>query len=537
MNMIEKRLELAAEVAGQRRSVAEDVLRTIQQKVRPIRRSRWRLPVATLAAASGIAAVVAIVVMLMGTGASLTLAQVQAAFEREAWVHTKYDAGQWKEWWTNLQTGEHYVVHADGSVSYMNPQTNTMLRYSKGIDLLYQSQLQGDAKPWSPQTAWENVVGPYEQGIARQKEKGGEMYLIKEDDILDGKKVVRFDWYSEDALGKRFLGDQLWVDPATRLPVRKKMRMQLADREEWGKEWSTGVYAFPQTGPTDIYALGVPKGTPIRKKEATTTPDEVKPILEAIDRNNDGFLKNYRAVVVKEQENGWVDFVAVMWRDGEKIRCDYYLPGLSEKGMRTDPRKLSGLTTAELLAWAEKCEPAHKDLMDKEHAYSWRAGGEHDKKPQVHVYRHHRTSLQATVNLWPESVQWLWRRYGPGFELLEVGPETPEGCVGLRHEGLNFLRHYYFDPRNDYVCVKQIHWTKREAEWAKEHEYTLEDLQRVEGHVVAGRQREHYYGQPGKYQAYTKIQRMELVPMLPEDYPTGIFDPKSLTDGAVVEAY
>ncbi|MCL2646557.1 MAG: hypothetical protein FWD61_06070 [Phycisphaerales bacterium] len=520
-NDFEKRLERAVETAGQRRSVAEDVLRAIQGRAKPVWRSRWRWAVATgFAAASGIAAVIAIVVMLMGTGASLTLADVQAAFERETWMHTQCDAGWWKEGWTNLQTGEDYTVFFDGDVRYGNRQTNTDLLYMKTSGHILQQQMNDPSGKWTPQTAWERVVGPYERGMASQKEqvkKGVLPYIVKEDDVLNGKKVVRFDEYSEDALGKRFLLWQLWADPATHLPVQSKERLSLGERERWGKEWSTGVYDFPQTGPADIYALGVPKETPIRRV-ATTIPDQVKPILDAIERNRDGFLKHYRAVVVDDR-GGWVDCVEVIWRDGEKIRCDHHLPGF-------DGPKLVGMKVSELLAWADKNEPAQKELMNKDYTYAWSSRKESNEKPQVHVNLHRGSPLLATMDFWPENSQWLsWMYYRPNFQLLEAGPETPAGCIGLRYEGNDSRQNYYFDPQNDYVCVKQISWTKSGTEWTKEDECTLEDLHRVEGRVVAGKR------------VGRTLQTIDLVPMSPADYPAGIFDPKSLTTGATVEGY
>jgi len=553
----EKRLEQAAKTAAPRRSVADDVLLAIQQTPKPIRQSRWRWPLTTgLAAASGIAAAIAIAMMLMGTGANLTLADVQAAFERESWVHIKYDAGSLKEAWMNLRTGESYTVHFffgdTRDVTYSDPRTNTHLWYVEGTDHIHQYSLPGkNPEPWTPHTAWEAVVKPYEQA-AEQGAKGEET-VVREDDILDGKKVVRFDHYGQDAMGKRLLINQLWVDPATRLPLQDKRRLHSSEREQeegGSKEWSTGVYEFPQTGPADIYALGVPKGTPIRTK-MPPAPNEVQPILEAIYQNRDGFLKHYRAVVTMKQQDGRVSDIKVIWRDGKKFRQqDYHVPAF--------PEKLADMKASELLALADKHEPIQKYLITDGRAYDWTAGGLHSKepreKPYVHVYLHQGAPLVNGVFL-PESILWsLTHPQGTDFQLIETGSDTPTGCVGLRkgtasRDRVGYYTDYYFDPQNDYLCIKQIHWMKRGTEWTKTQEWTLEDLHRVgkkegekkgEGYVVAGKRRMHSYDYDDSAKLvgeYTTTLTIDLVPMTPADYPATIFDPKSLTTDATVEAY
>jgi hypothetical protein len=97
---------------------------------------------------------------------------------------------------------------------------------------------------------------------------------------------------------------------------------------------------------------------------------------------------------------------------------------------------------------------------------------------------------------------------------------------------------YYFDPANDYVCVKQTQWTKRGADWAKSREYTLTNLHRVAGHVVAGRQVFHGYGDPAQHLSEsTETTTIDLVTITAAEYPPGIFDPAGLTRGANVVGY
>jgi hypothetical protein len=177
--------------------------------------------------------------------------------------------------------------------------------------------------------------------------------------------------------------------------------------------------------------------------------------------------------------------------------------------------------------------------MDSQRDYLWRSAAvAKTSKPQVHVTLRSTMSL-LDQNAWPEQIQWPTRYYSPDFHLLDANAETPAGCIGLRSGGDgNSRSDYYVDPKHDYVCVKQTQWTKRRAEWAKDREYTLSDLHRVAGRVVAGRQHFHGYGDPAQHiSAGSVTMTIDLVPLTTADYPPAIFDPAALTTGAKVEGF
>jgi hypothetical protein len=543
---IETRLKQAATVARPPRSVVDDVMRQLPASLpQSSPRSRWRRPLvaAGIAAPTVIAATLVFLFFFSGTAVRLSLADVKAAVERQAWVHIRYDVGPFKETWTNLRTGEQYITRIEGSVVYLNQQTNTRLWYWKDSRVIQQDTPVIDPpgkgpRQWTPQTAWEQIVAPLEHEVATAGHgKSSPPPIVSAADTLNGKPVVRFDTYGSDNLGKRFLYAQLWADPRTHLPLRVKTRLQLAYREAAGKEWSNGDYDFPATGPADLYALGVPRGTPV-EKAVTTAPQSVQPILDAINRAHDGFLKNYRAVVwdVSDRSLGPINSLDIIWRDGARVRQDHHLPAFEMQENHAPP--LPKATPAALLAWATRTDATEKQLMDRQHEYMWRsAASARSAKPQVHVIPHDRFPLLATGN-WPEEIQWPTRYASPDFHLIEANAETPAGCIGLRQGGGNGHVDYYIDPQHDYVCVKQIQWTKRGAERVKDREYTLTDLHRVAGHIVAGSQHFHGYGNPAqRLSENTEIKSVDVVPLTPSDYPPAIFDPAALTTGAKVEGF
>jgi len=543
----EARLKNALAVGSAPRSVVDDVMRQIPACVpKPTPRSRWRRPVlaASLAVPTVVAATLIFLVFFAGSAVRLTLADVEAAVQRQAWVHIRYDVGRLKEHWTNLRTGEVYATRVDGSVVYVDRQTNTRLSYWKNSGVIRQSSptryAPGEGpRQWTPKTAWEQIVAPLEQGVAEsRRENSSDPDFVSAEDSLDGKPVIRFDRYRTDILGRRILYIQLWADPQTHLPMRIRTRLQLAHREAAGKEWSIGAYDFPATGPADLYALGVPRDTPI-VKQVTAAPADVQPVLDAINQAHDKFLENYRAIrwSVRGGSAKTLDRLDIIWRDEEKVRQDHHDPAFEVQENNASP--LPQPNPAAILAWASKNESSVKQLMNGDREYSWRSAAfARTSKPQARVRRHNSFPL-LDQNAWPEKIQWPTRHHSPDFHLLDSNVETPVGCIGFRSGGKGNRRvDYYVDPKNDYVCVKQVIWTKRGAEWAKDREYTLSDLHRVEGRVVAGSQHFHGYGAPDRgVSASKKLFRIDVVPLAAADYPPAIFDPAALTTGANVEGY
>ncbi|QDU01699.1 hypothetical protein V6x_13810 [Gimesia chilikensis] len=539
---IETRLKnaLAASIAPH--SIVDDVMHQLPVSIlQPTPRSGWRRPVIAASLAAPTVIIAALVFFFIGSAARLTLADVKAAVEQQAWVHIRYDVGPFKERWINLRTDETYATLTGGDVVYVNMQANTRHWYWKNNVVITQDSpvLYPPGKtppPWTPKTAWEQIVAPLEQGVAKTKrDKSSPPAFISSQDSLDGKPLIRFDRYRTDSFGRRYLHTQLWADPGTHLPVLVKTHLQLSQRKATGKEWSTGEYDFPATGPADIYALGVPRDTPVDIK-VNTAP--AQPVLKAINRAHDGFLKNYRAIIWTESGGSDKPFdgLDVIWREGQKLRQDHHLPAFELQENNAPP--LPQPDPAALLAWATQTEASVKQLMDSQREYVWRSAAvAQDSEPHVHVIAHDRFPL-LDQNVWPERIQWPTRYYGDNFRLLDANVNTPDGCIGLRSGGVgNSRSDYYVDPKNDYVCVKQIQWTKRGTEWSKNREYTLSDLHRVAGRVVAGSQQFYGFPDPAKGLSGSKSTLfIDVVPLNATDYPPGIYDPATITTDAKVES-
>jgi hypothetical protein len=546
------RLTKAAAVAAPPRSIVEDVMRQVGS-TRPdnLRRPHWRHPfiAASFAALGGLAAILAFVFFVTGP-IRLTLADVENSVVRQRWVHIRYDAGQNKELWCNLQTGERYFADFDGTLGYINPSANTRLIYWKDSGVIQQSSLYVDATretvpQWKPGSAWKEFVAPYEHLAATQPAGSHFAYAVAVKDTLNGVAMIRFDEYGTDAVGNRLVFAKIWADPNTHLPVRITNRLQLGDRERaGGREWSIGDFDFPSSGPADLYAMGVPTGTPIHV-ETTVTPDAIRPILAGINRNYDGFLKNYRAIIFTLNSfTNEPDEMDIIWRDGDIFRRDHHLPPYETQYQPIPPLPAprSVPDPAAFLAWATRHEATEQNLIDSEHEYTlWREDPTKNSKPQVHVLPlQGKATLEMLGDPWLETLQWPMHFFGPGeYRVLPGNAESPSNCVGLRADsGGNRRSDYFIDPSNDYICVKRIDWSKRGGIWTKARQYTLSNLRRIANHVVAGTKTLEDYGDPAlKTVKYTQTTTIDLVPMSGGEYPRGTFDAASFEKGAEIIGY
>ena len=235
-----------------------------------IRRQIMKSPITKIAAAAVIIFVAITIITQFGgsiDGAGVAFADVRAAFMAQPWVHLQYDNGT--ESWYNLKTGGHchkQLYSYGDSFVYINRTDNLRQRYTpehgqhirENRPAIYKDNI---IPPYEPKTAWDTIVGHWEK-IAEQGGSGYHEVEIKVD-TLDDKIAVRFDLYYNDAAGRRLLIKQIWADPQTRLPVKVWESLSLAQREEQNREYITGVFSFPETGPLSIYDLGVPKDLPV----------------------------------------------------------------------------------------------------------------------------------------------------------------------------------------------------------------------------------------------------------------------------------
>lgn len=244
--------------------------------------SRWAVRATVLA----VACLAATLLCLVKPGPLVTLAEVQAAVERQNWVRMVYDDGS--ETWVCLANGTLFrkTVHVSRPTMYLmrDPVTRTEQHYDG----------QQQIRRFSP-NVW--VLGRQRNGKVIPLEVD-ELTFREEDFVLkpepgdqsgvmpprvfeivieDGRRLGHFSRYRRDALNQLHVVEELWVDLQTRLPVRIRT-WGLAD--EGGEHVARdGRFSFEKTGPQSLYDLGVPRSIPIIPQ--VTSLEEARRLIPA----------------------------------------------------------------------------------------------------------------------------------------------------------------------------------------------------------------------------------------------------------------
>gem|GEM_PF-702531 len=478
----------------------------------------WRASAAVaLAAVASFVGYVALV-----SRSALTMAEVMAAVNEQPWVHIKYDNG--REEWASLRDDLCYYKSEHGRVVFLDCVRGIRQAYSPEYSEGYISE--DGITPFSlGRTPWEFAVGHFEgatKGLSRYSD------AERHPDTVDGKKAVRFDVYYKDPLGGRLLTTQVWVDPESRLPVRIRKRLQLAEREKQKREFITGEYDFPDSGPSSIYDLGVPHDLPVVNLEKKVTEPDVQELVEASKKAQQAFPERYRAVIWPEKRGE----IEIIYRDGQKIRCQYYFNLGPESPEYHLPLPA---TVEEVLEWTPGQIPVHLGIFDGETMYlktgPLPAPFKDQPEPTVRVGR---GNLLNSSN-WPHVYQW------PTVHLRapEKLPGTIPGCIGLRWEAGNRRGDYYVDPEKDYLCINEVWWEKRNGSWQKAREYWLSDLARLPGgRWYATKRHLITFGNPERGISRGGVIWNINIKVLQEDeFPADCFNGKPLLEGVKVETY
>jgi len=507
-------------------------LRTGEQK---ICRKIMKSPIAKIAAAAMVIIGVIVAVQQIGDS-SLAWADVREAFLKQPWVHLKYDNGA--ERWYDLQTGHHYYKDWDGRCVFVDQALNIRQMYyelwgeyiSEDRPCIYPD---GVIPPWQPKTAWDSVVG----GLEKMSDMGicGSWEAESDAEQIDGRQLVRFDCFYNDAVGRRLLITKIWADPRTRLPVKVRERLELADRKKQKREFITGEFDFPDSGPSSIYDLGVSRDLPIIKHYAKVALPSIVEVVEAGKTNLEKFPQQYRYL---RWDNDRESQIEVVFRNREKIHHNHYfnlLPIHPEHHLELPA------SAEEVSDWSKTQIPVAIAVFDGSRSYIRRnlyPLPEFRKKsePQVRVKR---DSLLFNSSR-PHKALWPYANRNPArFEWIEDAPEELSGYIGLRINMGDIRRDFYIDPEHDYICIRWIWWKQRSGVWEKKREYESSDfVQLPEGQWYAGKRILIIYPDPERGTVRGGANwNIDFKVLEENQYPPDAFNGQLLLEGAKVETY
>ncbi len=494
-----------------------------------------------------------------------SLAGVVDAVEKQPWLHIKYDTGS--EEWAQLQQHRFFWKTAG-----VNPVSGQMLyRFwdeAAGIEQIYEPVVfkriaeHRTKSHVAATTPWQYVVSPWDTQTSVEKHS----------DTLNGKPCIRFDVYSTDALGDRILERQLWADPATRLPVMVRARLDLTERESFHREYTTGEYDYPAAGPASIFDLGVPREVQIATQTEKSLPDpRVEEIMRASQRAQarfDSSLPNRRVVTQRVSQvlkNGKITVVTpeaeqkqlspevwqllaqgvqqtwVAYRKGAMFRVEQYgcqckVPESCKPGTKE---------WAQAILPQLQMAPPLINMFDGELRYYWQRGYLPDgKEGPATVQVGKKLNLIRPIdlldqNVWPVTSQWAHLRpFGEDMHILAKAPDMPAGCVALTYTWAGTKYDYYIDAEHDYICFRSI-WSEMKGDsWQIERDTRWSGfVQLLTGQWYASEQRATNFDVPKKasYDSEVEVTHFYVQPIEDKDFPPDAFNDKKLIEGAQVK--
>jgi hypothetical protein len=260
----------------------------------------------------------------------------------------------------------------------------------------------------------------------------------------------------------------------------------VAFQHQYKREFETTVYDYPETGPADLAALGVPKDAPVVEGEKNEPswkwadlPPEVRNALTAQADAVRRFPRDYRAVTSDfhdlltleywSDSKGFVD----LWCDTMTGDARYDLEGKQASHFRADnqeyterPKDLQlaisrnrndDLPVDRIVAWFPLDRSVNINLVDGKLTYNLTRlyqGANKPRRTEVHV-------SGGGFNEFPQSIQDQWpllqwnRRYA-----TPAPPEadTPAGMIVIKvHQPKPEFRCVFtLDPKHDFIAVRQV---------------------------------------------------------------------------------
>jgi len=213
------------------------------------------------------AAVIVVAIMLgmyalVGSGTSVTIAQVRQAMQDIDWVRIinegdKKGDGQVETDWYSFASKVHIFVDSDGRMRFSDFKTRKNLDWNPGSENIYEHPID-ERKEFAG-----GVTGPFEMIDKTfriiQAEHSSE--TVKQLGTYEGQKVEIWT-ISRDVRsgGGRIL--TVYIDVDRKLPIAATYDHYQADGTV--RRESNIEFKYPETGPADIYEAGAPRSAQIK---------------------------------------------------------------------------------------------------------------------------------------------------------------------------------------------------------------------------------------------------------------------------------
>jgi len=487
-------------------------------------------------------------------GTTAAYAKVKEKIKNVPWIHISYtgyildemgnkksEEGQLDtEIWYSFKSQIVIQKYPSGLIEYRDYANQEVHTYNPTSKRIVITALSNKKFPLEADTPWSWL----ERNIQRMIPFGGE--VTRKTGQYDGQKVEVFEIVSAVRPGIASIRGKIFVDLATSLPIAEERKYI---NTEIGKPQriETGTFDYPEQGPDDIYAIGLPRDTPTVNSLPLPTWWDIKQVYQSHRRKAP---EKYIAIITRELciLGSPISDVEVWYTDGVSSREErHHLFQRGPVGVQWREQAAEiGNTFDSILKWSQARKargPISISIYDGNCYYSCRREYDGAWKTTKQIIEGRKWTVRDFWNLcsiadmgWPEIRGYadvLQDDYARQNNLICV----EELLKGWRREGIVLPRRkrYYLNPQRDYICQRLEIERVYPAPWHEDNSWLegvdaamipKQSSSTVEVTEFAQFQTGHWYPKKIKETGITKTVYLETEPVFPE----GIFDPNNLPE-------
>jgi len=441
--------------------------RTIQLLQEPFASGRresphaWRRNVcATMAAAVVLCVVVGLAIRFFGwTGvSSVGLARTLEAMQGKTWVHSVQlgPVGRGHEWWQRWDGRVIATKSPSGAIRYTNYAENVGYEYNQSANKVTISLIASSHVLAHDETPLETAA----QVIRSAEEAGAKIKFLGAGAPGTKTETIRVDYPD----GRPVASIKMTRNTATDL----LLQMEWTSRKEGREVVTTTVFDYPDPGPADIYALGVPADAVVYDTRPTG------PVMTLVKRIQERFERGFgdhQAILLESEIENDVAYrpmsIAVFRQKGQRKRWDYYhafnfrgldLPYPGEDGRwprLSMPQMLDIISTGAMKPVSQMLFDGSRTVTrDTDRDRTWVHEQKADEFKIIPYPVRYLASL-AWPNLYLEIQGGSSTHVKTEVHELPADPNRP-GWVGLRLARFAQTQDYWFDPARDDLLMERI---------------------------------------------------------------------------------
>ncbi len=521
----------------------------------------WRIIMKSRITKLAAAAVIIIVVLIAihpfnGSlnGTTAAYAKVKEAVRNVPWMYISYtgymldEMGNKKseedrtdtEIWYSFKSQIVIQRYYSGLITYSDYTNQEIHTYNPVSKRIVVTALSSKKLPLEANTPWSWL----ERNIQRMIPFGGE--VTRKRGQYDGQEVEIYEIVSAVKPGMASICGRIFVDRSTSLPIAEERRYI---NTKTGKPQlvEKGTFDYPEHGPGDIYAIGLPRDIPTVNSLPLPSCWDIEKAYRSHRRKAPD---RYIAIVTRELSilGSPISDVEVWYTDGVRFREErhhMFQPGPVGVQWREQAAEI-GNTFDSILKWSQECKargPISISIYDGNYYYNSCREDDGVWKTTKQIIEGRKLtanefwSMCPIANMgWPEIRGYadvLQDDYARQNDLICI----EELLKGWRREWIMLPRRkrYYLNPQRDYICQRLEIERVYPAPWQKDYSWLegvdpatipKQSSSTVEVTEFAQFQTGHWYPKKIKETSITKTVYLETNPVFPE----WIFDPNNLPD-------